>query len=588
MPNKPTPSQTAERIIYILAVIFAPSIPLFFLYSKNAAQGLLFRHFLIMGGALAVISLILYLPISKLFLRRRRTMIIIALFWSAFWFFKPLGKIIARGNNEFSQVRIAVYLLIIITMIGFIFRFISMNRLVANTIASLLCLMFAYNFFPSAFVVFAGEKQRILNKKTGKLHYKIKTKFNVDHNIPHPNVYWLHMDGMMGFNMVERYFNDPQTALKNDLAERGFVINNNARLEGGGTYYALPAMTSPVFFDSYYADEFNKAAQLKLVRTPRENYFHKSMNEKGFSLEDIYLQTEIFKAFSYAGYINIIDNLTSISKSKNLDIIINYFDKNVTIGDLNNYHDANNAFNKLFEFNELITTASAFSIIKNGTDKLFKRKRPIINTQPLPQYQETVDKYVTGSSDSDHNMAYVVNAMKYISLLQTPHFAYFINTTAHCLPHKQVIGNITYDKIIGRTFTLDENGNVYKERLEDPNDIYLYLPQHKYAIKQMIAQIDTITDNDPNAVIILQADHGIHGFGNGADYFDSKFLFERGYSLEDQLNLNLSVISAIRIPPIYGKLSQPLDPLDIARYLVNHFVGKGNYDYLYYKEESTE
>jgi len=62
----------------------------------------------------------------------------------------------------------------------------------------------------------------------------------------------------------------------------------------------------------------------------------------------------------------------------------------------------------------------------------------------------------------------------------------------------------------------------------------------------------------------------------------------RGYDLEDQLNLNLSVISAVRLPPKYGKLLQPLDPLDIARYLVNHFVGKGNYNYLYYKEESSE
>jgi hypothetical protein len=47
-------------------------------------------------------------------------------------------------------------------------------------------------------------------------------------------------------------------------------------------------------------------------------------------------------------------------------------------------------------------------------------------------------------------------------------------------------------------------------------------------------------------------------------------------------------MSAVRIPPQYGKLSQPLDPLDIARYLVNNFVGKGNYDYLYYTEEDPE
>jgi hypothetical protein len=151
--------------------------------------------------------------------------------------------------------------------------------------------------------------------------------------------------------------------------------------------------------------------------------------------------------------------------------------------------------------------------------------------------------------------------------------------------NRQAPVGATYDVPIGRAFVLDENGDVYKERLDDPHDIHLYLPQHKYAVKQLMAQVDTIIENDPNAVIIIQGDHGIHGIGNGEDYFDSELLYARGYGLEDQLNLNLSVISAVRIPPQYGKLSQPFDPLDIARYLVNNFVGKGNYDYLYYKDK---
>jgi hypothetical protein len=52
-------------------------------------------------------------------------------------------------------------------------------------------------------------------------------------NLPKPNVYWLHMDGMVGFN-------DPQTALKNDLTERRFVINKGAKLEVDYTYISYP------------------------------------------------------------------------------------------------------------------------------------------------------------------------------------------------------------------------------------------------------------------------------------------------------------------------------------------------------------
>jgi len=580
MPNKPMPSQTAERIIYILAVILAPSIPLFFLYSKNAAQGLLFRHFLIMGAALAVISLIIYLPISKFLLRRRRTVIIIALFWAAFWFFKPLSKIISRGNAEYSQVRVVVYLLIIIAVIGLILRFTSMNRLVANTIAGLLCLLFVYNFVPSAFTVLAGEKQRALNDKTGILPYEIKTKFDIDLNLPHPNIYWLHMDGMIGFDMVERYFKDSQTELKKDLGDRGFVINKNARLEAGYTRIAMPAMLSPVFFDSYLADIFSRVAQL--TRAQRENAINDFMTKDGFSLnDDIFPKIEILKALFDVGYINI-GNSISLSQSQNMNIFIeeNYESPYVTIG-LDEIRKAINAFNILVEFKELITDASALSIVKLKTDDIFEKRRPVANPKPLLAYQEMVDKYINGYSDSNISMAYMINVMKYVTLTKTPHFVYFMNGTTHT-------DKIIYDEYIGYSFYMDENGNYFKEWLDDPFDVHLYLPQHKYAIKQMIAQIDTILENDPDAVIILQGDHGIHCYGYNNFPYDFGAMSARGYNLEDQLNLNLSVISAVRIPPKYGKLSQPLEPLDIARYLVNNFVGKGNYDYLYYKEEGTE
>jgi hypothetical protein len=37
------------------------------------------------------------------------------------------------------------------------------------------------------------------------------------------------------------------------------------------------------------------------------------------------------------------------------------------------------------------------------------------------------------------------------------------------------------------------------------------------------------------------------------------------------------VMSAVRIPEIWGGLEKPLDPLDISRVLVNRYVGK-NYE----------
>jgi hypothetical protein len=307
------------------------------------------------------------------------------------------------------------------------------------------------------------------------------------------------------------------------------------------------------------------------------------MTEKGFSLGDIYKQIEILKAFSDAGYINIANK--GITASRDVDMQINGHE---VITNLEVFREKDISFNKLADFINLITDASALSVIKPKIDKMLEKKRPAVNTQPLPAYSETVYKYLTGS-DSDNDMAGVVKAVKYAASIQSPHFVYFSNIKAHYINFGNEAGGVAYEEPIGRAFLFDENGNYYKERLDDPLDVRLYLPQYKYTVKQMIAQVDTIIEDDPGAVIILQADHGIHGHGvpGGSDtHFES--LSVRGYSLEDQLNLNLHVMSAVRIPPQYVRLSQPLDPLDIARYLVNNFVGKGNYGYLFYKEEDSE
>jgi len=83
--------------------------------------------------------------------------------------------------------------------------------------------------------------------------------------------------------------------------------------------------------------------------------------------------------------------------------------------------------------------------------------------------------------------------------------------------------------------------------------------------------IDVILESNPNAVIVIQADHGIHNPGFHVD------LLEFGYTEEDIMRLNFSVMSAKRIPPEYGGIEAPIAPLNITRELINRFVGE-NYE----------
>jgi hypothetical protein len=85
---------------------------------------------------------------------------------------------------------------------------------------------------------------------------------------------------------------------------------------------------------------------------------------------------------------------------------------------------------------------------------------------------------------------------------------------------------------------------------------------------------DEVLANNPNAVIVIQSDHGpIHM------PVTQQEMLNQGYSVEQVLDQLHSVFSAVRIPEKYGGLDEPIAPLNISRELVNRFVGQ-NYDLL--------
>lgn len=93
-------------------------------------------------------------------------------------------------------------------------------------------------------------------------------------------------------------------------------------------------------------------------------------------------------------------------------------------------------------------------------------------------------------------------------------------------------------------------------------------------VLMMLREIDLVLEQNPNAVIILQSDHGFHTH-------QIHYSLERqGYSPDQIRRLNYSVFSAARIPDQYGGLEEPIHPLNITRVLVNRFVGEGNYELL--------
>ena len=126
-------------------------------------------------------------------------------------------------------------------------------------------------------------------------------------------------------------------------------------------------------------------------------------------------------------------------------------------------------------------------------------------------------------------------------------------------------------------FYFDESGNFIEEGADNPKR---YPAHHAFSAKTLLKLLDLIFEHDPNPVIVLQADHGLHGLPTQMTEKEISDFFS--CAIEQVPALWHHTMSAIRLPleHMTQEAKQILsDPLNISRYLVNNFVGE-NYDYI--------
>ena len=129
-------------------------------------------------------------------------------------------------------------------------------------------------------------------------------------------------------------------------------------------------------------------------------------------------------------------------------------------------------------------------------------------------------------------------------------------------------------------FDHNENGILteYSEDLEG------YYGEYIFSEKVILYLVDEILDKDPNAVIVIQGDHGLHCYVGGSNA-EEKYSEGLGQDVELEEILN-HVLSAVRIPEQYQTENYPeaiQNPRNIVRYLVNSYVGE-NYEYIPWEE----
>jgi len=538
-------------VLFFCAAALLPGIFLFFLYGNNRVMNNLYLvHFIILGAILAAVSFCLFLLFRKIVRSNEGALLVLLLSWAFFWMFEQIYAATGMLDNGTRRFVLLTIIIAIIVAVLLCFRWLAplfqKGRELFPVFSIILCALFAWNFVPPVYA-----EMSIMVTEHQQQVYELNTDFVVDESLPHPDVYWFHMDGMLGFDAVEKYFGDSQDELKGELTSRGFVLNESAMLNAGYTIVAVPALTCPTFYDSYLGSQLAEVGNL--ITRERRAEMNKTLSLDGIDIaKDVNPNLELFSAFIATGYTGV--QIASYD----------YFRPNDWFYRTNNQErplimDAkdwvSNPWQELDDEVALLTTSSAFSLAKGSIENYIEYKAEEL-WNPIPDYKDEVSiltEKTHGLTDEKRIYRRLIDSFN----IPSSKLVYIVNNISHG----------PFDKIY-------DTNQLENPSPDEPQAVeLLYLPQHKYAGDMLIITIDMVLEQNPDAVIVVQADHGMHMLAT------QRYLTNNGYSRDEILELNRSVISAVRIPEQYGSVDEPIAPLNISRVLVNSFVGE-NYKLL--------
>ena len=545
------------NILYMTAAVVLPGTFLFQLFNVNKLENiLLFNHFVILALILGAVSCLFLLLFMKLAAGREGAMVMLFLLWSWFFLFGAVNDFLHRNVAWFRRSYMLIGILLLLAAVLFFFRrhkgAVSKYAVAFRALPFAVIVLFVYNFTPA----FHEELVRIAGWESDGRPFDVKTEFTIDHSLPRPDIYWFHMEEGMNFVTGGSFFGDGQEGLLAALEDRGFVVNPDATLNAGDTSRALPAMLSPGFHDSYLGRLLNENEHLsREERLPR---FYEAFQRDGISqVDDLARNFELFRAFMKRGYRQV----TVSDKPDNyLPLLDMYYATSEHYVE-RPFHERTGEGNAaaLFDLFELLMMTTPMIYIKDQTAILFTADDFI--RREIPRYEDEVERLadaaaamaggVAPDSHSFHCAARLFRMLTDSFAIPSPKLIYIVNELAHA-PYGQISGTGSVNPAPGEPYNVD----------------LLYWPQWRFATATALMMIDMVLAEDPDAVIVLQGDHGIHNL-HAHDYMRGA-----GYSEAEILEMNFSTISALRIPESLGGPDGPVAPLDLTRLLVNRFVGE--------------
>ncbi len=377
----------------------------------------------------------------------------------------------------------------------------------------------------------------------------IKTDFAQTVADDTPNIYWIHCDGMLGFDTIERYSGDAQTEAYDTLTELGFYVNRSAWLEAThSTTVAVPSLMCPAFYDEYLAEFLeggdegvtylteNKASYMSLLTEAVENNeLTASLFSKDYNIS-IVAEGTFYYYFPDSYYVSRVYNDYGL------------FTREVQL---------QTVFDDIFDQTQIVDFCGAISQpLAAAVDRLtavdietVEMTGEKLTDEELADILETEN--ISARENYCRNFDYVYDVM---TSSDEPYFVLYV---------------FPYDH---QPFVADENGDALTENTGNTTENYYRT--HAYNMRVLVNLVSMIRENDPAAVIVLQADHGTH-------MLSAEQLTAETGSADAAADFWNQVMSAVYVPEKYrsdGYEEILANPLNISRYLVNTFVGP-NYEY---------
>lgn len=223
-----------------IAATIIPLIPMTYLFNRNAAY-LSGEQVFMVGGLMMGLSLAAYIIFRWLFRSRLAGYLGCLTSWVVFFAFSALCEMLVEEKRLISaSMYIRVYavagaLLLIVVLLLARKR---EGQAFCTFMLFFTSVLLVMNLVPAVRTTLTMREQNRAVDLT-----KVKTDFSVDPATDMPNVYWFHLDGMLGMDAYSTWFGDDQAEFRAALEKRGFSLNEKASFEANhATSVAVTAL----------------------------------------------------------------------------------------------------------------------------------------------------------------------------------------------------------------------------------------------------------------------------------------------------------------------------------------------------------